>query len=185
MVDSGSTLSFYFALWYMYSFQSECAVYYVSLIWWWIQKSTVDKLEPEWSENIVREWNNLLYSTLDIFTISDCSVIWWLYCEAHHSSNYSNWPGLQVFKGFYSYLTLESFTKFTQRVADKLLQWRYLAWNKPLITLVRVMWLDISLSGFLFQPHKNKLACSWNILPYQTLTHVISIIHHLARVQKF
>ncbi len=39
---------------------------------------------------------------------------------------------------------------FIPRVTNQLLQCRYLAMNKPLITLVRVIWLDVSLSGFIF-----------------------------------
>ncbi len=63
---------------------------------------------------------------------------------------------------------------------QQLLLWRYLVWNKPLITLFRVIWLDISLSGFIFTSLwlcENKLACSWNVSPYHTLTHVISTIY--------
>ncbi len=45
---------------------------------------------------------------------------------------------------------------------------------------VRVIWLNFSLSGFI-STHlwlgENKLACSWTISPYHTLTHVISIIY--------
>ncbi len=43
-------------------------------------------------------------------------------------------------------------------------------WNKLLITLVRVIWLNISLSGFIFTQLR------WNILSYHTLTHVISSV---------
>ncbi len=67
-----------------------------------------------------------------------------------------------------------------QWVTKKLVQWRYLVWNKPLITVFRVIWLDISLSCFIFTwlwLCENKLACSWNISPYHTLTHVISILY--------
>ncbi len=50
--------------------------------------------------------------------------------------------------------------KQLQQQTNKLLQWRYLVWNKPLITL-RVIWLDISLLGFIFTGlSENKLACS-------------------------
>ncbi len=52
-------------------------------------------------------------------------------------------------------------------------------WNKPLITLVRVIWLDISLLDFIFTAFGSLINAHeifHHISPYHALTHVISII---------
>ena len=113
-----------------------------------------------------------LYSTLLHNDISQLShgVISRLKWQAHYPSSCSNQPGLPVFWGF---LQLPSSSEaYTNRLEQllkyvwgaprefysqphtksyKLLQWKYLAWNQPPhITLIRVIWQNISLSDFIF-----------------------------------